>query len=245
MTTDERSFMPPYVSCEKRAKWASGFIIASIVLAALVILSLQIQAGLLQRIVDGRPPTVSEGELNDQYKSIISLLYYLTDATGLVLFMVWIHRAHKNLRALGADCLRFSPGWAVGYFFIPIVWWFKPYQVTKEIWKASDPTLADAHPLGWMTAPGAAILKFWWAAWLVDTWVGFNCSSMSRNFNPSVYGLLAQTRISQVSNLLSIISLSVTLALMWRITRRQDAKNVRVSSEYAAACCRGAGNEVI
>jgi asparagine N-glycosylation enzyme membrane subunit Stt3 len=219
------------------------------VLATLAILSLQIQAGLLQRIVDGKPPTVSEGELNDLYKGIISLLYFLTYVTGLVLFMVWIHRAHKNLRALGADCLRFSPGWTVGYFFIPIVFLFRPYQATKEIWKASDPALADAHPLGWMTAPGAAILKFWWAAWLVSDYVSYNSLtttiSMWGKLNPTVYDFIAETRISQISDLLTIISLSVTLALMWRITRRQDAKNVRVSSEYAAACCSDAGNEVI
>src|SRR5687768_12102237 len=33
----------------------------------------------------------------------------------------WIYRAHANLREAGLDQLRYSPGWTVGSYFVPLV----------------------------------------------------------------------------------------------------------------------------
>ena len=34
-----------------------------------------------------------------------------------ILVLVWIHRANHNARQLGAADMRFTPGWAVGWYF--------------------------------------------------------------------------------------------------------------------------------
>ena len=54
------------------------------------------------------------------------------------------HRANYNARQLGAADMRFTPGWAVGWHFIPIAWFWKPYQAMTEIWRAS----VNARPTG-------------------------------------------------------------------------------------------------
>ena len=42
---------------------------------------------------------------------------------------------------------RFSPGWSVGWWFIPALNLLRPYQVIKEIWRGSYPnTGADRQP---------------------------------------------------------------------------------------------------
>ena len=38
----------------------------------------------------------------------------------------WIFNAACNARAFGAKGLQISPGWAVGWYFVPIMWLFKP-----------------------------------------------------------------------------------------------------------------------
>jgi len=57
--------------------------------------------------------------------------------TTSILFLMWIYRANSNARQLGAQGMKFSPGWSVGFYFIPILWFWKPYQAMKEIWQAS------------------------------------------------------------------------------------------------------------
>src|SRR5437868_6687462 len=60
---------------------------------------------------------------------LVTILVFII--TG-VLFLRWIHRANRNARALGAQGMRFTPGWAVGWYFIPIASLWKPYQAMKE-----------------------------------------------------------------------------------------------------------------
>jgi hypothetical protein len=75
-------------------------------------------------------------------------------------FLMWIHRSHRNLSAFGAQGLTFTPGWAVGWWFIPIFNLFRPFQIVREIWQASDPGM----PAGaaWRRAPSSPLIGWWW-----------------------------------------------------------------------------------
>jgi hypothetical protein len=64
---------------------------------------------------------------------------------NLILVLLWFYRNHRNLPALGASELRFTPAWAVVWWFIPILNLWKPYQVTVEIMKASDPAIGRTN----------------------------------------------------------------------------------------------------
>jgi hypothetical protein len=71
---------------------------------------------------------------------------------GGVIFLVWVHRAASNLRALGRTGMTMSPGWCVGSFFVPIASLFVPYKGVAEIATCSDPResgVAPASVLGW------------------------------------------------------------------------------------------------
>jgi hypothetical protein len=98
---------------------------------------------------------------NDNRQQAIGFIQVaLFIVTGIV-FLVWIHRANRNARALGAEGMQFTPGWSVGWFFVPIMSLWKPFQVMREIWQAS------AQPGNWqgVQAPcssvrGAASRRF-------------------------------------------------------------------------------------
>jgi len=65
--------------------------------------------------------------------------YYMAQGALAVAFLVWVHRVVKNLPALGAHHMSYTPGWAVASFFIPIVCLYAPYQAIQEAWRASEP----------------------------------------------------------------------------------------------------------
>lgn len=85
-----------------------------------------------------------------------------------VCFLVWTYRLDTNLRAFGVAGLTVTPGWAAGYFFIPIVNLYKPYQIFSEIWQASDPGPAPREGRAWQTLKAPALVGFWWAFWLAS-----------------------------------------------------------------------------
>lgn len=226
---------PVYVSCKGRARWASSIIIVGIVLSSLSLVSSEMQAQLLGRAAHGVLPTDSEAGLNDLREAVIGILDAAAIIAGLVLFLVWIHRAHKNLPALGAKGLAYSPGWTVGYFFIPILCFFRPYQAATEIWKASDPLTVGLQPSRWQAASGSAMLGFWWVMWLIDCIVGRVVFHTAFRAHPTVHDLIAQTRLAQVSTVTSVLSAALTLALIRALTGRQERKHAALGAMGAPA----------
>jgi hypothetical protein len=100
---------------------------------------------------------------------------YTTGFSGLLVFTAtaavflgWFHRSYRNLAALGAKDLQFSPARAVSHWFIPVASLWKPYRTMQEIWKAGDPIAARSSKL----------IQLWWAAWLVSLAL-FNVAAFS------------------------------------------------------------------
>jgi uncharacterized membrane protein len=97
---------------------------------------------------------------------LIAILQLPIFILTVIFFLIWLHRSYKNLDPLGARHLEHTPGWAVGYWFIPILNLFKPFQVVRDIWNESDP---DVDPeMGFLSGGGGtpALLGVWWALWL-------------------------------------------------------------------------------
>ena len=94
----------------------------------------------------------------------------MTAASGIasfllgIIFLVWIYRSYKMLRQFyPPGDIRFTPGWAVGWFFIPIASLFKPYQVMRELFNKSqtaDETQRFRH--------GKTATAWWWGLTLVS-----------------------------------------------------------------------------
>ncbi len=94
---------------------------------------------------------------------IIDLLLLPMSLLIAVLFMIWVYRSTKNLGAFGCEGLRYSPGWAVGWFFIPLANLVMPVLVMTEISKASQPY---ADQKDWRSFPLPAVIPIWWAIYI-------------------------------------------------------------------------------
>lgn len=55
-----------------------------------------------------------------------------------------------------SDEMFISPGWAVGWYFVPFANLFKPLQAMKEIWLESNRAGTSYE------SRGSAILGWWW-----------------------------------------------------------------------------------
>lgn len=78
--------------------------------------------------------------------------------TAIVL-MIWVYRAMTTARVL-MPTLTITPGWAVGWFFVPIASLWKPHVVMTEIMEGSgDKAVAYDQS-------GRRLVDLWWAAWI-------------------------------------------------------------------------------
>ena len=89
-----------------------------------------------------------------QFLAAASIIWLV--ACGL-LFFVWSYRAMSVAHDL-TPTLTISPGWSIGWYFVPVATLWKPYEAMREIWKGSA---ADNE-----TAARAPLIGWWWAAWI-------------------------------------------------------------------------------
>jgi hypothetical protein len=123
-----------------------------------------------------------------------------------VLFLMWVYTANKNLRALSGLSMRFTPGWSVGWFFVPFANLFKPYQVLKEIWLVSRGAEQG----------GVALLGWWWGLWLLSGAVGQVAFRLSMSVD-DVASHMTSMQVYAVSDALDGVLFIVTLVLVGRV----------------------------
>ncbi len=183
-----------------------------VVMAFVSMLSSIMQAELLSRASFSE----AQGQANDSREQIIGLFHLTVFLLTAVIFGYWIVRANKNVRALGANGLRISPGWAVGYFFVPIVNLWRPYQAMKELWQASH------NPTSWTGTPVGPILSTWWTLWLLTNFLGQISSRVMMNAE-GLEDIQTATFFQIVSLTVDIPNCIVAMSLVTRIAHAQKS----------------------
>jgi len=160
---------------------------------------------------------------NDNRQQAISLIQFaLFIVTGIV-FLVWIHRANRNARALGAEGMRFTPGWSVGWYFVPIMSLWKPFQAMREIWQAS------AQPGNWQGVQTPPLVGWWWALYLASqalAQIGYRLSENIDSVDDAVFASVVTTLSNLSGSTLDVLA----FLLVTKITQNQiwQTKTVEV-----------------
>jgi hypothetical protein len=99
---------------------------------------------------------------------LIALLVLGLEIAAGVYFFLWVYRACDNLYALGNLKLKYSPGWAVAWFFIPFANLVMPYLAMADILKRSAIPGNNAIPDGQsMNKPTPIWIILWWAIFII------------------------------------------------------------------------------
>jgi hypothetical protein len=135
--------------------------------------------------------------------AILLLLAYVAAAVAVPM---WCHRVYRNLPALGAQSLKFSPSWAAGAWFVPVLNIWRPYEVLREVWQNSRPKGES-----WI------LLKIYWAAWMIGNWVAIGTVTGSTNN-------IGSDAVNLFSKLVDIAAGVFAILVVLRVTRGQLTK---------------------
>ena len=155
-------------------------------------------------------------------EAVLDLLSGAFGIWALVVWMMWVHRTYRNLPALGATDLRFSPGWAVGYYFIPVLQFFRPFQVMRETWRASD----RAHDGGaeWQRRPAAPIIGWWWGLHISVIAGGLAMGVVMAVWVDDLTVQLAMAYAGLVLTVVYAVTLMIEIRLVRTLTARQEQR---------------------
>jgi len=161
---------PGYRSGRTRAKWAQALFILT-ALASIWQVALALNGiALAGRALEGDTP--SAFELDSFIRSADGAQgFFILCAIGLAItFLAWLSRTVEIVPALGAGTPHDSPRWAIGWWFIPIAFLWKPYTVVRETWDrlATPPRTS-----------GGTLVIGWWLCWIGATILGRIASAMA------------------------------------------------------------------
>lgn len=120
----------------------------------------------LYHLLGGESFTKEQTEAHQAGQAMLSIGYLVVYIITAITFLKWIYRANLNCHCFGTRDMKFSPGWSIGWYFIPFMNLFKPYQAMKEIW------LVSKDPQKWQSQKGSLLLGIWWALWIVSNILG-------------------------------------------------------------------------
>lgn len=119
---------------------------------------------LLNQSMQGHPISSEVARANDgRHLTIVAALAVMVLITA-VLYFNWLYNSVRNVLEVRGKAMRATPGWAIGYWFIPIVNFFRPYQTVVELWERSSEGIKVKEippPIGlwWLTYLAGGILE--------------------------------------------------------------------------------------
>jgi F0F1-type ATP synthase assembly protein I len=137
---------------------------------------------------------------SDVVTGIVGLIQFVLFIILGITFLRWIYRTNKNLSAYSGEQMSFTPGWSIGWYFIPIANLFKPYQAMKELWNVSHKKESADH----------VILGCWWFFWIVSNFLGrlaFKIAMRAENAEGYILSVVTYIASDGIDVALNVVSL--------------------------------------
>ncbi len=150
--------------------------------------------------------------------SVAGTLSFATFIASAVVFVIWLWRARVNAELLCRAQHTRSRGWVWGGWICPVVLLWFPFQIVRDVWKASHPDVApDGYNMHLM--PFTKVLGLWWAVWLFD--LAVDQYIVRRDIGEQFDPLIGANVLSFV---LSAIAGGLLIRLIMQISSWQETK---------------------
>ncbi|MDI2131076.1 DUF4328 domain-containing protein [Yinghuangia seranimata] len=207
------------------AGWLYGLIAASMLGAAVAVWAYLHRASVIDDALDGSPVSSSDADDADGLVGTAGFTMPVVLAAGIV-FIVWLHRARKNIELFSPHRPDLTAGFAVGAWFIPIANLWMPKTVTDDVWKVSDPAPSPT---------GTGLRLAWWLTWAPSQLLFF-VATFYRGNDGTTNGVQKLTdatdldkwqtadEMTAAAYALLVVAGGFAIAVVRRITGFQDAR---------------------
>ena len=164
---------------------------------------------------------------NDARMEIINFFYAIFLFSSFFIIGRWLYVSARINHLSGIKGLNISPGWAVGWYFIPFANFVMPYRSLKETFKASF------NREDWENVNVPDDFPAWWSTWLIGN-IFYNISlrldsSMGEEYTYEQLKQLSYVDIG--ADFLFILNSFALLRIVSAIYKNHKDKNFKLSPE--------------
>ena len=195
---------------EQRSQNAILLIWIALAINCISLISSYFQYDLLQTAANGGEISIEYATSNDNREQAIGIIQIIVLVVSAITFIQWFRRAYFNLH-LRVNHLSHSEGWAAGCWFVPIVNFFRPYQIMKELFQATHLFLKrnEVHTREHFSI---TTLSLWWTFWIIDRLFGqfvFKYSMKAETLEELTTSTIAQIVGNGIGIVLAIVTVKV------------------------------------
>jgi hypothetical protein len=183
----------------------------------------------IDRAAAGEPVSEEEGEEIDARQGAMAIAQIGVFLACAIAFLIWFHHAHRNLSRGGLRRLSYSPGWAVGGFFVPFLNLVRPFQVMKEVFSGSV-RLAEGGADGPPESARSPLVGLWWAAFLIMGILG-NVSGRLYARAEEIDSVRTAATLMLASDCFDVLAAIIAAALVLKVTNLQENALRRAAPE--------------
>jgi len=227
-------FLPPYIATRFTARLLTILLLLTAAVSGL-------SAGFEISQIHLLSGVGSYTEVNEETRWAHTFIRNTLLASRLVLygaiavaFITWLHRCRINVRAFGCRRFRYPRIWAIIGFFIPLLNFFRPYQVVAEVWRASDPRAIET-PVAWLTMPVSRYVLAWWVTLLASVFLEILAVGLVTHSGVTVGDLFAARSIGVLAGITSASSAVLAYLVISGIEESQKEKWAIISRAEAEA----------
>lgn len=177
-------------------------------------------------LIKSRRFDFDEIDENNERRVLIVVIQIVLGLIAFLLLLAWVYYANLNLRGFGAYGFRFTPGWAVGGFVIPVLSLWQPILVMQELWRASR------QPRVWADQPVSLLIPIWWLLMLGTVVVDRFAAMLAKKAKFQEEEVNA-TQLFIAADFVLIVGILLTWWLVFRMTRMQKRwVSGKVADEY-------------
>ncbi len=194
-------------------------LVAFLVLKLLALGSAWAQHEMLVDVQRGGQLTAEQASANDSRERLVSRVALLFFVGTAICWLMWQHRAYANLRLIGSRDTEYTPGSSVGYWFIPLINLYRPYQITAELYRRSE-IQNGRDPVGGLSGP--PLVGVWWFVY-----IGWGATSrfigmLAKDAN-TIPTLISATNVELAARLLGVVVTVLALLVTGSIDRFQQS----------------------
>jgi|694.fasta_scaffold25150_9 hypothetical protein len=155
---------------QKRSQFAITLIWICLIVNLISLFSSYLQFQLLTQLSKGVEIANYKLEQNDSREQLVGIVTLIVSIISAVAFIQWFRRAYFNLHSLVPN-LTYSEGWAAGSWFVPVIGFFRPYQIMVELYNKTIARLVE-RKLFENQSFDLSFVKVWWALWIIVSIIG-------------------------------------------------------------------------
>lgn len=199
----------PFRSAAARARWLVWLLVANVIVMV-VSVGISLWGKSAIGAYEAGEGTVADLEQFDSVFALSGIVGLLVWVPTVIAWLAWSSRTVDNEDALGIGPSKFTPRWAMGWWFVPFANLVMPYRVHRDIYERYHGVAA-----------GARFVLLWWIVYLADTFVGNIVGRVwlaAETFDELQAGLTLYV----FSDLLTAVSGILAIMLVRRIQARAD-----------------------